>query len=90
MQRQAVESSTLFSVGYDAEKQTLEIEFHKSKAQNVNPVYTYAPFSQERFKEFIASNKSPENPAGSIGKYFFNHIRHDMTLTVTRVSPEPE
>jgi len=89
MMRNAVDSSTIFAIGYDPVTKTLEIEFHKSgKKQNINPVYTYAPISQERFAEFWKSAKSPINPEGSLGKYFKDYIRHDQSLTVTRVSPE--
>ena len=88
MQRQAVESGLIFAIGYDSTTQTLEVEFHKSKKQDVNPVYSYSPFPPERFAEFAASQKSSTNPEGSVGKYFLEKIKRDASLAVARVSPE--
>jgi KTSC domain len=84
MQREPVESGLIVSIAYDAETQTLEVEFHKSKKQTANPVYAYTPFLPERWAEFSAEKKTV-NPKGSVGKYFLGKIKTDKTLTVMRV-----
>jgi hypothetical protein len=77
MVRDAVKSSLIVARGYDAETQTLEIEFHKGKKSLTNPVYSYTPFSADRWEEFKA--------APSAGKYFLANIKSDKELTVTRL-----
>jgi hypothetical protein len=61
MQRQAVESSTLRSAGYDAAKRTLEIEFQNSH------VYRYFGVPQSVYDSLIA--------ASSKGQYFNQCIK---------------
>jgi hypothetical protein len=51
----------ILSVGYDAESQTLEIEFNKGG------LYQYSGVSSSEHEELMAAN--------SIGKFFIAHIR---------------
>ncbi len=62
MERQPVSSSNILSVGYDADAETLEIEF------NDGNVYQFAGVSQQVHDELIA--------AESVGGYFSAAIRH--------------
>jgi hypothetical protein len=61
MERQTVKSSNLKSVGYDAEKQELHVEFSSGQ------VYVYANVPPEKHEALLA--------AESIGKHFGQHIR---------------
>jgi hypothetical protein len=56
MERTAVSSSTIHSVGYDAETQTLEIEFHSGG------IYQYAGVPPSEHEALMG--------AASHGKYF--------------------
>ncbi|MBX5446724.1 KTSC domain-containing protein [Sphaerobacter sp.] len=62
MQRQAVESSMIRSVGYDPQHQILEIEFVKS-----GDVYQYRDVPQPVYQDLLT--------ATSHGQYFQAHIR---------------
>lgn len=64
MERTPVESSQIRSIGYDAEKLTLEIEFKGSST-----LYRYFDVPPEKFKELL------DTQLQSIGKYFGQHIR---------------
>ena len=61
MERIAVSSSNISSVGYDANSSTLEIEFHSGG------VYQYEGVPQSEYDVFIA--------ADSKGKYFNANIK---------------
>jgi len=61
MERQAVESSNLAEIGYDAETHTLEIQFKKGT------VYQYYEVPSEVYEEFIESK--------SVGKAFAQLIK---------------
>lgn len=63
MKRQAVESSNLASVGYDAQTQTLEIEF------NHGGVYQYFDVPESEYEALMS--------ASSHGSYFSANIRND-------------
>ena len=63
MKRKPVKSSAILSVGYDAEKELLEIEF-----ADTHHIYHYFDVSPELFKELIK--------AGSIGAYFNTYIKN--------------
>jgi len=75
MERQKLTSGLLASAGYDAETQTLELEIITHRPKNV--VYTYSPFSPERYAEFMA--------AESKGKFFLKNIKADRTLPYKKV-----
>jgi hypothetical protein len=62
MKRESVESSNLASVGYDADNQILEIEFHHGG------VYQYSSVPQYVYKELME--------ADSHGKYFSSQIKN--------------
>ncbi|MDI3341821.1 MAG: KTSC domain-containing protein [Sphaerobacter sp.] len=62
MRRQAVESSVLRSVGYDRERETLEIEF-----QPGGRIYQYFGVPEEVYRELLA--------APSLGQYFNEKIK---------------
>lgn len=63
MKRESVESSNLASVGYDAAKQILEIEF------NHGGIYQYSDVPQEVYNELMR--------ADSLGRYFANKIKNN-------------
>ena len=67
MERVAVSSSNLSSVGYDPDSQTLEIEFHHGG------VYQYAGVPREVFEGLIS--------AESQGKYFHANIKNRYPYT---------
>lgn len=60
MERKPVNSSTVVSVGYDRETQTLEVEFKSG-------VYQYFQVPPERHNALVSSE--------SIGRHFGEHIR---------------
>ncbi|RIX76312.1 KTSC domain-containing protein [Acidovorax cavernicola] len=61
MERQAVTSSNVASVGYDGETLTLEIEF------NNGTVYQYFDVTEQIYNELIS--------AGSVGAYLAANIK---------------
>lgn len=61
MEREAVESSMIASVGYDAQAEVLEIEFPSGE------VYDYHEVPQEVYEELME--------ADSKGRYFLHSIR---------------
>ncbi|MCK9399180.1 MAG: KTSC domain-containing protein [Bacteroidales bacterium] len=63
MKRESVSSSNLASVGYDADKKILEIEF------NHGGVYQYFDVPKEVYDELMN--------ADSLGSYFYHNIRDD-------------
>lgn len=72
MERKPVKSSAIKSIGHDAEKKILEIEFHGGK------VYHYHDFTADHFTDF--------QKAESIGRHFaakivgkFRHVRQGDT-----------
>jgi len=67
MKRQSVKSSNLSSVGYDASKQILEIEFKHGG------IYQYFDVPQNVYKELMN--------AVSHGKYFAANIKQDYNYT---------
>lgn len=60
-------SSTIKSIGYSYETQTLEIEFHRGG------VYQYADVPQATYQEFISVD--------SVGSYFHANIKTQFTAT---------
>ena len=65
MERIKVKSSAIASIGYDAEKEILEIEF------NTKEVYKYLKVKIEVYNELIK--------AESVGKHFFKNIAKKYT-----------
>lgn len=61
MERISVSSSNLTSIGYDADTQTLEVEF------NSNTIYQYFGVSANVYEELMN--------AGSKGQYLNNNIK---------------
>lgn len=78
MDRQPVESSQLASVGYDAEKKILEIEFKGGGA--------YQYFDVPADKHFDLMHAA-EN-GGSIGRYFGKEVRGKFKFA--KLPPAPE
>lgn len=69
MERIPVTSKNIQSVGYDAESQTLEVEF------NTGALYQYANVSQEIFDGFIGSDSKGKYFAANIkGRYSFSKL----------------
>lgn len=66
MNRTAVESSNILSVGYQSKERRLEVEFHN------NAVYQYSDVPMAVWTEIMRRHKSKE----SIGKYFNANVRN--------------
>jgi len=62
MRRRAVNSSALQSIGYDAEKHILELEFRENGG-----VWQYFNFKPAAYKKFVNSQ--------SLGNFFVNRIK---------------
>jgi hypothetical protein len=67
MQRQPISSSNLKTVGYDANTQTLEIEFHQGG------VYQYDDVPENVYRGLLE--------AESAGTYFYREIRDNYPTT---------
>jgi hypothetical protein len=67
MDRELVSSSSLVSVGYNAESETLEVEFNKS---GVYEYYNVPQFMHERLMQ-----------AGSIGTFFNSEIKNSYACS---------
>jgi hypothetical protein len=77
----SVESSQLNAIGYDAETQTLAIQF-KSKT-GVGSTYQYSNFTPEDFAAFKG--------AESIGSHFYKHIKpFPEKYPYIRIEAQPE
>lgn len=61
MERVAVKSSSIKSVGYDEGKRVLEVEFTSGR------VYVYAEVTRDEYEALVS--------AGSVGKYFAERIK---------------
>lgn len=70
MNRQLVSSSDIHSVGYEAESQTLEIEFHSGG------IYRYANVSEAICRDLMQ--------ASSKGSYFHRNIKDRYPTTRIR------
>lgn len=62
----SVESSQIEAIGYEADTQTLAIQF-KGKSDKPGSVYHYANFTAEDWQAF--------REAESIGSHFYKHIK---------------
>jgi hypothetical protein len=85
MDRKEVESSQLKSVGYDAEKQVLEIEFKNGG------VYQYFDVPEHIHRELMAGTKLVKEGAiekASIGRYFGQQVRGKFKFA--KLPPAPE
>lgn len=78
MERQAVESKLLRSMGYDPEKKILEVQFMPSKKNPEGNIYQYEDVLQEDFDKLLA--------AESLGRHFLKHIQPNRTCT--KIVPE--
>jgi hypothetical protein len=67
MEREAVSSSSLVSVGYNPDSETLEVEF---KSSGVYEYYNVPPFMHERLMQ-----------AGSIGTFFNAEIKNSYACS---------
>lgn len=67
MKRERVESSIIRSVGYDEQKETLEVEF------NSGSIYDYDKVPRQEYEEMMS--------APSHGAYFNTHIRDAYPYT---------
>lgn len=72
MERKQIESSNMNSIGHNAKKQLLEVEFHNGK------VYQYHPVSKETYEELIN--------AKSIGSWFWENIRNNKSIKFKDIS----
>ncbi|WP_068080580.1 KTSC domain-containing protein [Polycladidibacter stylochi] len=64
MEREAVSSSNLASVGYEEETSVLEVEFNSGR------IYQYYDVPQKTHEELIG--------ADSVGRYFNAHVRNSF------------
>lgn len=73
MEREPVESSQIASIGYDAETQTLEVEFKNTRTPN--SVYQYDNFPPEAWAEFKAAESKGSHHIRKIkGAYAYRKI----------------
>lgn len=72
MKREPVESSMIASIGYDANAETLEVEF------NAGGLYQYEGVPKEVYEEFVS--------AESHGRYFLYNIRDAYTYRKVNVA----
>jgi hypothetical protein len=70
MERTPVQSSQIASIGYDAEKREMEIEFH-GKKEAPGDVYRYYDVAPGTYQQMIA--------AKSIGSFFGKEVRGQYT-----------
>jgi hypothetical protein len=82
MQREEVTSGLIKAIGFDPEKQELQVEFKNHKPDQPVKVYSYTPFTPERYAEFRA--------AESLGKFFLKTVKIDKSLIVTRIMEESD
>lgn len=80
MTRQAVESSAVKSLGYDAETQTLEVEFHPDRYGRC-AVWQYAPVSSDIYASLIDSSRS-------VGRTLHESVKKNAAITAVDVTPE--
>lgn len=71
MPRVKVESSNIYSVGYDADSMTLQVAFKNGAIYNAHPITAEC-------------HKSMMN-AESIGSFYHQHIRNNENVTVTQI-----
>lgn len=67
MERVAVKSSNIASIGYDQESKVLEVEFHPPKDERVGRIYEHYGVPPELHTRLMAAN--------SIGKFYQVNIR---------------
>lgn len=72
MERTAVSSSNIVSIGYDVQSQTLEVEFKQSQ------VYQYSPVTKELYNQLMMSP--------SLGKALNNLIVKNKTILSKKLS----
>lgn len=73
---QTVKSSQIHAIGYDGASQTLAIQFHSGVANGVQ--YEYTPVSRATYDGLMG--------AGSIGKYFGEHIKGNEKISFKKVN----
>jgi hypothetical protein len=78
----SVESSQIEALGYDAETQTLAVQF-KAKGDKPGSVYHYANFTADDWQAFRA--------AESLGSHFYKQIKpFPEKFPYTRIEAQPE
>lgn len=80
MERRAVESKLLTSVGYDPEKKILDVQFKPSKKSPEGNIYQYEDVLPEEFETLMS--------AKSLGGHFLKHIQPNRTYR--KIVPEKE
>ena len=80
MERTAVTSSIIRSIGYDPEKQILEVEFLRNQKQDVRPVYQYTAVTQAKYDALMGVGKDPD-AAHSVGSHFLKFIKPNHPCT---------
>jgi hypothetical protein len=66
MDRKAVKSSNMKSIGYDSKKMLLEVEF------NNGGIYQYHPVTEEAYIEM--------QNADSVGKWFWANVKNNKSI----------
>lgn len=74
MERKAVTSHVMISIGYSPAEKILQVEFPKRQKDNVRPVYNYLDVPQEKYDALMGKGK-PEGEKHSIGSYFLHFIK---------------
>lgn len=74
MERQIIKSKLLRSVGYDATKQDLAVEFLRRESEEKRRVYVYHAVPAEKYSEMMGSE--------SIGSFFLTMIKPNYKFTL--------
>jgi hypothetical protein len=89
MDRKAVTSHVMISIGYDPAKKILQVEFPKRQKDNVRPVYNYLDVPQQKYDELMGVGK-PEGEKHSIGSYFLKFIKPNFKFEKVEEKIEQE
>ena len=79
MERIAIKSSHVVSIGYDEDTKTLEAEFAPKREGEAGKVYQFRPIARRDFEALLNGE--------SAGR-FINRLKYDTGVTRTRVEAE--
>lgn len=77
MKHTEVESSNIFSIGYNSSDHTMEVTFRKRDG-SAGVTYSYSPISQDGHKAIMN--------AESKGKFFNEHIKNNPMIGFKKIS----
>jgi|GEM_PF-2036398 len=80
MERTAIQSHILTSIGYDPATKTLQVEFPRRQKEAARAVYNYHDVSQEQFDALMGKGKTAEEKH-SISSHFLKYIKPNHKYT---------